>query len=1449
MSKLFNKYVIAVIGFYIFWLGLLPLILSSTVTLLCQNISHNTDYKITVENPRVRLYFTPVLKFKANSILCENKNLKTDLKVENFTVKVRLLPLLSGKVHINRLSMDNFILKNELNGKHKLSGSFFKKLKKTRAVVDCVNLKAFGVILLSDANQTPIVYEGKNFEFFKKNKSFGLSVDSYLKSQNNSSEIFINLFMPRNNDIGKVKFDALVSNLDIAPFGEFFRNYLSDEIDNLQGKLNIKADKNSLSAEFQGLKVIYKDKDYSIIFPENTSVNSGFQIGNDAISINSFEFKGGNIDLSLSGKIMDYLGKTIPSTDLKLIINKSRTEAFVDILPLFKVDDLDGYKLKKYRFYGDVIGNLSIQGKLPEPNVYGKLYIDNGILIKPIPNTTKGATIKLFFTGKHVNYKVGVPAGGNQKVFVDGVQELYNIKYAELTVKSTENVSLHSAEEVVNPLHEIFNFVIGPVPILDVYGTGNIDLTVKGTREVPHAWGRLNFYNADVNFIEIPDLKLNNAEAVLNFNDTNASFKTTKGTVNGKDFKISGTCNLEGKFDFDVSSENQPISNLYHAIQTSTMIEDVKKMVPKVDKISGLADLNLKIYGTLKKIEDLKFNKNAFAKGIIKLKDNEISVQGITLNKANIEIKADGTSANSIINAYLSDLPLNIVANIKGNIVDLTAKIPKLNLNTLIEDRSIREQNLLPFASIDAKYKGNIENIEYNKIDLDSAIIYQKTNNLFDFRSGKVSLHGGKLTIKNFNLDIIKPDNNIKADLQISNAFTKSPVTNGLLKVKVSDIKVLNDILNKRLLPPKINNELLNYEFENGSINFIARFNDGQISTESDLSGIGFKYAPFELPVKILNGKMIVSNNDLYFKAINMLADNMPILIDGDIRDIATKQKFNIYLSSKPEQEFIDKFLNKHMIYPLKIKGDIICNSTIKGTPTNYDILAKILLAKDSSIYYYGATIGDVENAIGLSLDAKIQNQKELKIKEFLYNKLINSQNGKQTKLNMLRVKGGMNVLNDGVEFKDLSIKTSYPTDIRVLNIMFGKPNIKQGQFTSDLRLYGKSSNPKILGIFNIMETNIPFLDTMMKNIEFVFKDKYIDISSNGEVFGNDVSVKATLVNKLTKPYYIEKALITTNDMDLNRIISKLKSVEADNEKPQDSFGNFDITSIIANNLKFKADKIALRNIRATNFEAETSLNKDKIFEMKNFKLDIAKGNLNGSYKYDIGNKDVYLNMEAQNISANDITLAVFDLQNQIYGDLTGKIELSCDGDSFEKCMQTLNGNTLFNVKDGKMPKLGSLEYLLKAGNLVKGGITGLSINSVIDLITPMKTGEFSDIFGSIFIKDGIAENIEITTQGEDLSLFIGGKYNFATSIADMEVLGLLSRKISTMFGPIGNLSVNTLFNLIPGVDLSKDSNVLQNINKIPGIELSDKSYRKFLAIIKGNINGDDYVTSFKWIN
>ena len=77
-----------------------------------------------------------------------------------------------------------------------------------------------------------------------------------------------------------------------------------------------------------------------------------------------------------------------------------------------------------------------------------------------------------------------------------------------------------------------------------------------------------------------------------------------------------------------------------------------------------------------------------------------------------------------------------------------------------------------------------------------------------------------------------------------------------------------------------------------------------------------------------------------------------------------------------------------------------------------------------------------------------------------------------------------------------------------------------------------------------------------------------------------------------------------------------------------------------------------------------------------------------------------------------------------------------------------------------------------------------------------------------------------------------------------------LSKKIANALGPVGNSSLNTLFNTIPGVNLNttKDFSIINDINKIPGIELSNKLYRIFAVEVHGDISGDEYVDSFRWV-
>ena len=142
-----------------------------------------------------------------------------------------------------------------------------------------------------------------------------------------------------------------------------------------------------------------------------------------------------------------------------------------------------------------------------------------------------------------------------------------------------------------------------------------------------------------------------------------------------------------------------------------------------------------------------------------------------------------------------------------------------------------------------------------------------------------------------------------------------------------------------------------------------------------------------------------------------------------------------------------------------------------------------------------------------------------------------------------------------------------------------------------------------------------------------------------------------------------------------------------------------------------------------------------------------------------------------------------------------------------------------------------------------------MSINSIIDLITPLKTGNFESIAGDIHITNGIADKINVYSSGHDLNMYMTGSYNIVTSVADMVILGSLSKNITTVFGKIKNASLSTLFNTIPGVNDQTEKLLMQeDIAKIPNIKNATDIYRIFAVDINGDINGDKYVKSFKWV-
>ena len=209
------------------------------------------------------------------------------------------------------------------------------------------------------------------------------------------------------------------------------------------------------------------------------------------------------------------------------------------------------------------------------------------------------------------------------------------------------------------------------------------------------------------------------------------------------------------------------------------------------------------------------------------------------------------------------------------------------------------------------------------------------------------------------------------------------------------------------------------------------------------------------------------------------------------------------------------------------------------------------------------------------------------------------------------------------------------------------------------------------------------------------------------------------------------------------------------------------------------------------------------------------------------------------------------DIKNQIHGSLDGTINITTFGADDTERTKNLNGKLAFSVNNGKMPKLGSLEYLLRAGNLLKSGISGLTLNNITGLLLPVQQGDFDTIQGDLKIKNGTIDDMKIYSKGQNLSILITGSFDLETSKTDLNILGKLSKNINTVLGPVGNTSLNSFFNLIPGVHLDelKDTEIIKQINSIPELSLPTDKFRIFRATVDGDIYSNSFVSKFEWVN
>lgn len=1455
-----------------------PSILNSqkSMNFIKTSAKKETGFDIELKNAKFKTGLLPSILFSADEFNILNPDLSTALKVEKINTKIKLLPIITKKIDIERFYAQSLYANLVLDKDFKLKlGSYTipevkeQKLKLNKASLD---LKNYNIVLDDQTIQKTIRLNGKNFILsdFTNDKRIKFSTESELFTGQKQSIINadIDIKLPLTNlSENKLSINGKVKDLNFSDFSTYAALISNNKIQKLSGIINLDlettSDKNghkkikgNLSVNNFGL--MQNDISSSIYCPDKLDINTTISLLKNGINIEDLTAKSKGIDTKLFGTITKLNTKS-PITDLKLVINPSKVEAFLPLLPGEEnfQDTFNLYLLKKHKYYGDIIGNLNIKGDYLKPSITGNILSTNGYLEKPIPDNTPKATVKLKFNGYKTYLDAFVPASKTETVSVKGDIELYDNKNADLMITSSKNVDLKTAQNVLNPLHRILKFELGPVPIMDIKGKGNINLHVVGNTKDPHAWGVFNFTDTTASFLDIHNMTLKNGQGSLTFDNQNSHFKTNYAELHGKPVSIDGTCTLLGVLDFKVKADNQNSENLLKIIQTSPMLTDIQKIASPLQSAKGLINIDLNLTGTVIDVYDVVFNKNIFAKGHAKLRGNDIKIANIPLHFKNIsgDIDFQNFDAEFNLSSKIGNSTIRTNGKLKDNNLQTTAYSDRFILKDAIQ-LSLPENKIIPFekdlstinTSFIANYKGPLSPLNTNSLQIKGKVYPNKGS------KSTILTDGGSFELSNSNLKISPIQGTFKKNpyiltADISNIMTPKQSVNGYFSMSKFNLENISTLKNLDIFPAGFNPE--DIKDMKGILDLTARVRRNNLSFFTKLNGTEFLYTPKNMKVKFNSGNILIRNDLLTLGKINAQIGEMPVLIDGNIYKFLKKPDLNLYINTKPTQEFFDQFFNKDALYPIKVKGDILATSKLSGTLDKLAAKTEIQIEEDSYLYYMGATIGDAANQVKLYLD-NIHTPKWAKVNNFKYDKIIPSQNNKNFVKTQLTSSGIVEFLPDNnIAFKNFKVKTENPTDARIFNIIFRKPFMKQGIFTSDLTINGNSLTPKILGTLDITSIDIPFINSTINDVNLKFNPDKILVKSKGIVLSNNVDLNAVIKNNTKPPYVVENLDLKLKDLNINKFTDAIKDFESDLYRSKTSTTtaeDIDISQIIIKKANVNADTIQIKNINAQEFSSNFSIDEKRRLDVKNFKFKLAEGFVNGSIKYDFPTQNAKLLISMKDSNAQIMAETLFNLHNQIYGSITGDVELNCSAKSQETCTKTLDGNGYFIVKDGKMPKLGSLEYLLKAGNLIKGGITGLSINSIVDIITPLKTGEFESISGNMNFKDGVAQSINIYSSGKDLNMYLNGSYDFSTSLARMDVYGTLSNNITSVFGKVKNASLNTLLNTIPLMNKNELSpEIMAEINKIPNLDTKN-IYRIFNAEINGDIDGNDYVRTFKWI-
>lgn len=743
----------------------------------------------------------------------------------------------------------------------------------------------------------------------------------------------------------------------------------------------------------------------------------------------------------------------------------------------------------------------------------------------------------------------------------------------------------------------------------------------------------------------------------------------------------------------------------------------------------------------------------------------------------------------------------------------------------------------------------NTQKIErFVHFDVDTEI--KKGNKLLHFAiadKNKVVIKNKHIYVNDCVLDINESNVHINASASKKDGFNIELASK---KFKIQDVI---DIVDSNIIINNGSEMLAFFKDMGGDFDFKINMTKSDMNGVVNLNNLALKLVPLNnLPLKLNKGQAVISSTDILFKDIEGYhgsSKTNKISIDGIIKDYTKSCDTDVMIKTVAANEFAKDYLSKLVGIPFTIIGKAGTVINVKSIYNKIDVMWASKLAKGDDILVDGASLSPTSYDRAVKADFHFENN-ILNIKDINY--YIASEIVKGVKVKpVLTLKGNVDLSKPEPLVTELGFDIPKPLPSEFLNVLVGQKLFKGGKFSGELAMINDGTYPVIKGKLDADGIRIPSQRLFIKNAELFTDKDTIHLKSEGRYKRSHFDFKGDIANGIKYPIVIKDVNFGMDKIDIEKILNSFNqqntgavqtaSMPVTDDDDDDDAVVFDVNNLLIERCVFRLKEGKYKDINFGNLEANLTLNKDNILELKSNRFDIAEGISSVKVLCDLKKHDYNIRLGIKDVNSDLMSTTLLNLPREISGKASGLIELNTN-DSMK-----MNGSIKFLVKDGQIQKIGLVEYVLKFAALFRNPLVMISPSTFSDMVT-IPEGKFEKITGEMFIKDNVVELMKIKSSSPQLSSYIIGRYNIENSDAILRIYTKFSNKNKGLTGALRNVSLNSLANRIPISSRSDAHYYSAELEQLPPIDADEKDCQIFLTKVDGDVEHNNFISSLKKI-